>query len=321
MVWRSLSSGLCAFLVAFVLIPCLLSCKPSLPSGILSGGMMEDILYDYHLSQAAVEMEEYSSKDAYAYRLAVLRKYGVSQAQFDSSMVYYTRHSELLKNVYENIFDRYNKEAVSLGAAATDLNKFGTQTEMGDTADIWMNGRAMVIPAVEPFNYATFAVDADTAFHKGDRFLLEFDTQFIMQDGTRNGVALLAIRFANDSVASQYMHIQNSRHYSLTVEDKDSLGIKKVSGYFLFNMPNSQVNSKTTLKLMSLQDIRLIKMHVRDRKPVVKASPAKELPPVDDTIKATNTPTKLLPSTQPPLTAPATPKVLPVNSQQPVQKK
>ncbi len=319
------------FLATCLLLPCLLSCKPSLPSDILSEGQMEDILYDYHLSQGAVEAERLSSKDAYAYRLAVLRKHGVSQAQFDSSMVYYTRHTELLKKVYENLFDRYNKDAVSLGATASDLNKFGEQTEKGDTADIWMNGRGLVIPAIQPLNYTSFAVDADSAFHKGDRFLLEFDAHFLMQDGTRNGVAVLAIRFANDSVTSKYLRMQTSRHYSLMVEDKDSLGIKKVSGYFMFNIPPAKENSKTTLKLMELRDIRLIKMHVRDRKPIVKPSHEKVLTPVNDTTKAGNipandttkaikTPLKNKPSTQPPLTAPAARKTLPVSSQRMVPK-
>lgn len=320
MVRRSFYPCLVLFAMTFFVLPCLLSCKPSIPSDILSEGTMEDILYDYHLSQATVETERLSSVEAYSYRLAVLKKYGVSQAEFDSSMVYYTRHTELLKNIYENIYDRLNSEAVSLGATASDLDKFGAQAEKGDTANIWTGGRAMVLPAAEPFNYSSFAIEADTTFHKGDRFLLEFDTQFIMQDGSRNGIAVLAIRFANDSVTSQYMRVSNSQHYSLMVEDKDSLGLKKVSGYFMFNNPSSQVNTKTTLKLMVLQNIKLIKMHVRDRKPATRPTPAKVIPPVSDTLKTTAAPQQLSPSTQPPLTAPVKPKVMPVNPQRRVQK-
>ncbi len=310
---RSICYAFYAVVLTFMVLPCLLSCKPSLPSDILSEGEMEDILYDYHLSQASVEAEGLSQKDAYAYRLAVLRKYGVSQAEFDSSMVYYTRHTELLKGIYENIYDRYDREAVSLGATASELDKFGTQAEKGDTANIWRGSRAIVVPAVQPFNYATFTTDADTTFHKGDRFMLEFDTQFIMQDGTRNGIAVLAIRFANDSVTSQYQRVQNSQHYSVMVEDKDSIGIKKVSGYFLFNNSSSQTNNKTTLKMMVLQNIKLIKMHVRDRKPLVKTAPAKVESPVNDTSRAVSPPQKVLPAPQPPLTAPANPKAMPLN--------
>lgn len=260
------------FMMVFAIAPFFQSCKPSLPSDVLSEGKMEEILYDYHLTQAAAETERISSSDMYAYRLAVLRKHGVTQAQFDSSMVYYTRHTELLQKVYENLYDRLNKEAVSLGATVTELEKFGEQSAKGDTANIWNGARAMVLPAIDPFNYYSFSMAADTSFHKGDRFLLEFDTKFLMQDGMRNGVALLAIQFANDSVTSQMVRPQNSQHYSLMVEDRDSLGIKKVSGYMMFNNPGDPSGSKTTLKLMIIQNIRLIKMHVRDRQPVRRTS-------------------------------------------------
>ncbi len=260
------------FMMVFAIAPFFQSCKPSLPSDVLSEGKMEEILYDYHLTQAAAETERISSSDMYAYRLAVLRKHGVTQAQFDSSMVYYTRHTELLQKVYENLYDRLNKEAVSLGATVTELEKFGEQSAKGDTANIWNGARAMVLPAIDPFNYYSFSMAADTSFHKGDRFLLEFDTKFLMQDGMRNGVALLAIQFANDSVTSQMVRPQNSQHYSLMVEDRDSLGVKKVSGYMMFNNPGDPSGSKTTLKLMIIQNIRLIKMHVRDRQPVRRTS-------------------------------------------------
>lgn len=260
------------FMMAFAIAPLFQSCKPSLPSDVLSEGKMEEILYDYHLTQAAAETERLSSSDMYAYRLAVLRKHEVTQAQFDSSMVYYTRHTELLQKVYENLYDRLNKEAVSLGATVTELEKFGEQSAKGDTANIWNGARAMVLPAIDPFNYYSFSMAADTSFHKGDRFLLEFDTKFLIQDGMRNGIALLAIQFANDSVTSQMVRPQNSQHYSLMVEDRDSLGIKKVSGYMMFNNPGDPAGSKTTFKLMIIQNIRLIKMHVRDRQPVRRPS-------------------------------------------------
>lgn len=319
---KRLSSSIYAFFVVMVLATVffLQSCKPSLPSDILSEGKMEEILYDYHLTQAAAEAEHLSSQDMFAYRLAVLRKHDVTLAEFDSSMVYYTRHTELLQKVYENLYDRLNKEAVSLGASAIELEKFGDQSEKGDTANIWKGARSVVLPAIEPFNYASFSMEADTSFHKGDRFLLEFDAKFLMQDGMRNGIALLAIQFSNDSVASQVVRPQNTQHYSVMVEDRDSLGVKKVSGYMLFNNPGDPTRSKTTLKLMILQDIRLIKMHVKNRPPVVNRSYHRVTPGSGDSLKRLPVkvsgspsiqPTKPLPVPQGPLRGPVKRNAMP----------
>ncbi len=80
------------YLFVFTVLLFLAGCKPSVPSKYLSKGKMEDILYDYHIAQA---MGEQSSNPATActYRAAVFKKYHITQAQFDSSLVYYTRHT------------------------------------------------------------------------------------------------------------------------------------------------------------------------------------------------------------------------------------
>ena len=57
------------------LLFCVSSCKPSLPSGVLSKGKMTDILYDYHLALAMAHMDDNGDKgQSLAYREAVLRK-------------------------------------------------------------------------------------------------------------------------------------------------------------------------------------------------------------------------------------------------------
>ena len=56
--------------------------------------------------------------------------------------------------------------------------------------------------------------------------MLDFESHFIYQDGIRDGLAVLAVQFSNDSIASQVVHVQSSQHYSMQVEDRDTLGIK-----------------------------------------------------------------------------------------------
>ena len=55
---------------------------------VISSGDMEKILYDYHLADAMAQQAEGGyEKNAFEYRAAVLKKYDVSQGEFDSSMV------------------------------------------------------------------------------------------------------------------------------------------------------------------------------------------------------------------------------------------
>ena len=255
------------------LLFCISSCKPSLPSGVLSKGKMTDILYDYHLALAMAHMDDNGDKgQSLAYREAVLRKHDVTSAEFDSSMVYYMRHTELLEDVYKDLTDRYNNEITAMGGSAKEGGEFANLSATGDTANVWNLAASMVFMPVQPFNSTSFDIKVDSTFHKGDRLMLDFDAQFIYQDGMRNGVAMLAVQFGNDSIAQRTIMIQSTQHYSVELSDADSLGVKSVKGYFmLMNDDNGTgVSSQTTLKLMFLEHIKLIRMH--PQKPV--AAPA-----------------------------------------------
>ena len=259
------------------LLFCVSSCKPSLPSGVLSKGKMTDILYDYHLALAMAHMDDNGDKgQSLAYREAVLRKHDVTSAEFDSSMVYYMRHTELLEDVYKDLTDRYNNEITAMGGSAKEGGEFANLSATGDTANVWNLATSMVFMPVKPFNSTSFDIKVDSTFRKGDRLMLDFDAQFIYQDGMRNGVAMLAVQFGNDSIAQRTIMIQSTQHYSVELSDADSLGVKSVKGYFmLMNDDNGTgVSSQTTLKLMFLEHIKLIRMH--PQKPV--AAPAGSSP-------------------------------------------
>jgi len=259
----------------------LVSCKPQLPDGILSQGKMEDILYDYHLAQTMTENSHNRSIEQRTYEDAVLRKYGVTQNQFDSSLAYYMRYTEVLQKIYEKVSDRLKDEAESLGSSASDYNKYGSLTSVGDTADIWAGAKSVMLMMQIPFNQSSFSFKTDSTFHPGDQIMLNFDTNFIFQDGMRDGCALLAVTFSNDSVASNISRLSASNHYSICITDWGHLGIKEIRGYFILNKPQSNFESSTTLQLMFINNIQLIRMHENKKQTIERRK--------NDSIAATNT--------------------------------
>lgn len=276
------------------------SCKPSIPGKYLSKGQMEDILYDYHLAEAMARTG--NCDDMVSYREAILKKHDVSSADFDSSMVYYMRHTQLLSDIYKNLQERMEDEAKSLGADINSFNRFGNVAQ-GDTANVWNGNTSLVMSATKPFNYSSFDIPVDSGFHKGDKLMLDFDAQFIFQDGMRDGIAYLAVTFKNDSVATTNVHISGSQHYTLQLEDRDSLGIKAIKGYFLLTNGNYNYDSgsETTLKLMFLQNIEMIRMHPNK----VEAKPAVDLDA--DSAKAKAEPSSPTSAPSPSTSAPSSP--------------
>ena len=243
----------------------------------ISQSEMEDILYDYHIADAmAREAKGGYDKNSLVYRAAVLKKYGVTQAKFDTSMVYYMRHTDVLHKMYENIAERMEEEARNLGADASG----GSLTAMGDSADVWKGPTSMVLIPNQPYNLYTFDFRTDTTFHKGDHILLAFKSDFIFQDGMRDGIAVLAVVFNNDSVASRTSHLSSSMPMTLQIDDNDSLGIRQVKGFFMLSKNNDSNSSSTTLQLMSISNIQLLRIHS-------KQQPQKPLPsqiPVNSTV-------------------------------------
>jgi len=88
---------------------CLLSLTACRPKGILSTRQMEDILVDLHTSEGVLQVAGYNYGHDEAYRgycLTILKQHGITQAQFDSSLVWYTAHPTIFDKIYPKVIDR-----------------------------------------------------------------------------------------------------------------------------------------------------------------------------------------------------------------------
>ncbi len=93
----------------FVLL--LTSCNR--PDGVLSAGKMEDVLYDIHRADGILYVKGYDrgkAEKAGKYYEVVLQKHGVTQAQFDSSLVWYTDHPKRFDKIYPRVLERLEEE-------------------------------------------------------------------------------------------------------------------------------------------------------------------------------------------------------------------
>lgn len=255
--------------LAFLLMTVTLfvSCKPQIPDEYIKPDDMEDILYDYHIAMAMADNEGSGNRDVnmIAYRQAVLRKHGYTEAQFEESMKYYVRHADRLHDIYENLTTRMSKEAKSQGTLDSEIGDIDHTTLSGDTTNVWKGTRGFLLSPIVPENKYTFSLKADTAYHVGDRLMLSFDSQFIIQEGARNAVAVMAVTLKNDSVVSLTERISSDSHHSLTFNDFGRIGIKQVRGFFIFP-PENQLLPSTTLKLLFVNNLKLFRMHVAPAK-------------------------------------------------------
>lgn len=247
-----------------------MACAPSVPSGILQKDEMEDVLYDMHIAQSIYETREggvATGVDLLALRASVLRKHDVDKAVWDSSFNYYCRNSRDMYDIYQSLAKRIERNVIALGGKVD-----GFQGSEADTANVWKAEDAFILMQQAPYNLFTFDVIPDSTFEDGDRITLQYDAQFIFQDGMRDIATFLAVYYDNDSIATVTSHSNFDGHGIVTLNnDVNRLHVKRIKGYFLLvqNLTQNSSNANTTtMRLAAIRNVKLL--HLRTEPPAVK---------------------------------------------------
>lgn len=88
----------------------IVSCRPE---GIMSSRQMREVLVDLHKTEGAIQVagvryDAYEERDMYYAQ--VLEKHGITQAQFDSSIVWYTAHPQFFNKIYPKVLKEIKEE-------------------------------------------------------------------------------------------------------------------------------------------------------------------------------------------------------------------
>ena len=241
----------------------LLACSPSRPSGILSEDKMTDILVDFHLAQGMAEAQgENTDINRYKYIQAVFKKHRITEAVFDSSMVYWSGRAEDFTHIYDNVVTRVQAQAERMGLelAANNQDQFASLTNEGDTANIWL-GKDFTCIVANPVQCAySFTMKADTTFRSGDSFIWRFKTQYVGRSMNNEAIALLNFYYDTDTVASVNMLLRNDPKNELRHKpgrDLDSLNLRSIAGFIYLPI----VRSADPPRPLLVSEMKLIRMH------------------------------------------------------------
>lgn len=83
------------------------------PSSVLSGREMVNLLVDLHKADGAIQTIGYNyghEESTRIYYLDILEKHGVTQCEFDSSLVWYTAHPKQFSRIYPRVISRLDAE-------------------------------------------------------------------------------------------------------------------------------------------------------------------------------------------------------------------
>lgn len=248
------------YMAQVVVVLSLTACKPTVPKEYIQPDDMEDLLYDYHVAQGI--HTEQGGDDAYNKNLyfeAILKKHGVTRADFDSSLVYYYTRADRFSEIYKRVQDRLADEALSLGASSGEVERFTSQSLSGDTTDVWEGNRHLMLMGNRPYHLYQFYQKADSSYHAGDSFLMTFNNTLLAPNGSRQTVVYLAVTYQNDSTITQNTTFSSTGTTTLTIPVCES-SVKDIRGYIAMGFRHETDEQKEPA-VMLLDHVRLIRLH------------------------------------------------------------
>ncbi len=226
------------FSIVFFLLSFFLgSCKKDIPKGVIQPARMETLLYDYHLAKAIADELPYEERYKQPlYTDYVLKKHNTTQAEFDSSMVWYARHTQELTKIYEAVNKRYKAEQALVNHLIALRDNKPEMTQPGDSIDIWYDTRLALLTNSILTNKLKFDIPADTNFKRHDELVWRMRYTFLPYSKNLNDTAFVAmyIKYANDSSVQVTKKILTSGVDSIILQSDSAYEMKNIRGFVYY---------------------------------------------------------------------------------------
>ena len=248
-----------------VLMACsLTSCKVKRPDTVLSDDKMEAVLYDYHIAKAMGEQVPYNeSYKRILYVESVYKKHGITEAQFDTSMVWFARHPEALRDIYEKVNQRLKTEKEKIDDLIAKRDHKPKMSKPGDSIDVWAWQRTYRLTGMPLNSRIWFTLPSDTNFYDRDtlRWRMRFSREHgasLLDDTLYAPVMSLQVLYEGDSMRYDMQRIRKPGEYVLSVW-ADSLGkIKEVGGFVYYSRPQASSGG-----VWLIDGVKLMRYHAR----------------------------------------------------------
>lgn len=140
------------FLFAVGIIAC-----TTRPSGVMSQKKMAKVQEDMQIAEALINNNSNDYMDSTqrkALFLGVFKKYKITEAEYDSSLVWYGANVDVYAKVLERVSNDLKKKI--------DQNDKleSVKSTSGDTVDIWKGRRLLTLKSKQPFNGIVFNIDS-----------------------------------------------------------------------------------------------------------------------------------------------------------------
>jgi len=260
--------------IVFGLIFVLAACN-NRPKGVLNQSEMTDVLTDLHKLDGSLSTKGYGSiqdtVNSYYYN-SVLLKHDVTKAEFDSSLVWYTKNPKKFETIYADVLLQLTNlnEEVKKGK----FHPVDSAALAKVKVNIWAKRVLYNLKKDSARTRLDFEIK-DNNLLMGDVYILKFLQRIAPEDSCTKQHVVLRINYDNGKSDSVYQIAHNDsllRRYTFRLPANKKLRIKSVSGSLL----GSKVyKGKLNALVDSITLMREYNPEIQDsiRKMVDKANP------------------------------------------------
>lgn len=232
----------------------MVACKVERPGYVLSDGVMEKVLYDYHIAKAMGENLDYNEQyKRTLYLNAVFKKHNITQAQFDTTMAWYARHPEVVNEVYDIVRERLMASRENYNHLVSLRDGKPTRSKAGDSIDVWIWDRIHMLSGMPLDNKLTFTLPSDDNFQANDTIKWTVGFKFLSEqsvDTTKRPIMAMQVAYAKDTIISALCRVDSSQVAQFVLQ-ADTLGdIKELRGFIYY--PTNQPKHTLLIDSVSL---------------------------------------------------------------------
>ena len=259
----------------------LLSCDKT-PGGVLSVNDMADLIVDLQVADAYIEnhIGDFASDSSkQVIKQSVFKKHGITQQDYDSSLVWYAHNMEDYVKAYDKAIGklqaRHDKLAngkVDVNAAPAELNagggpaqhsasappaalhpkngkllkhKLNTDTK-SDTADLWRDARNYMLTPGSRRGFITFDVAPDANKMPGDRYELAYK---LIRGGNEFKVSL-CVDYTDGTTAQMARGTNSDGWVTVDVQSDTARQVRRIYGYVSYDLKRGHTAYVDSLMLV-----------------------------------------------------------------------
>lgn len=220
-----------------LLLGALLAGCSKVPDGILSEKKMQAVQTDMQLAEAMISLDNKGFPDnahKEALYQSIFRKYKITQAEYDSSLVWYGRNLDIYMKVYDRVLADLNNRQKALG----DVQASAAPVSKQDSVDIWPRRTSLRLEPDALFNGVTFDVRPETNYSSGSSFVLGMNVWGINETMTYKPEIHISADQGDTIVTVNDKVLRDGLHETVlkTIPTKQ---VKRVYGYIFMNNADS----------------------------------------------------------------------------------